>query len=100
MNGLQLVHHAGSCIGHCRATRLEMDHFCAEQQYTPVQETRRTVVQEEKWQGCCNAPSKPAPTGKFPQKRVAKQADRRFVVEQANLKCEEEVRRWAAKCWC
>ena len=61
MNGLQLVHHAGSCIGHCRATRLEMDHFCSEQNSCsarPTQEIVQSVAQEEKWPGCCDTPPK------------------------------------------
>lgn len=28
MNNITLSHHAGTCVGHCRAQRLDMDHSC------------------------------------------------------------------------
>ena len=65
MNSLQLVHHAGSCIGHCRATRLEMDHFCFEPSNShteattpsvePKQEDMQLMKQIEGWRRCCTA---------------------------------------------
>ncbi|KAF2444549.1 hypothetical protein P171DRAFT_432551 [Karstenula rhodostoma CBS 690.94] len=61
MNGIQLSHHAGACVGHCRAQRREMDISCGEgvakEMAGSVCEVQgqkglfvRPIVHEERWE--------------------------------------------------
>ncbi|KAL5376957.1 hypothetical protein DPSP01_010065 [Paraphaeosphaeria sporulosa] len=67
MNAIQLSHHAGSCIGHCRAQRHEMD--CHDDgvveastshiEHVQVEQKEKFVLPialEERWEGTCHVP--------------------------------------------